>query len=259
MLLKKLLHQRQQPRDPGRRHAGARLEAIIRSQTIGQAGQNRVTRVGRRQRVIQPPTARTGGNHKRPGRHHVGLDPAKVPFGPNAHIAPAGKGGHHVIAVGESQKRCVGADHICPIDYLGRGVRVGNVPQLLNRADRDDVLGRRRRRNAVRVSTGAVVAAKPTVARRKHIQKRLSTGAAGHRVPHRRIVTGRSGVVLEGPSVCPTVVGNHGVGPPQGNEIVRSGRLLKIPVGHQRPNPQINRQHKQTGARRHTPETGPGH
>src|ERR1051326_2064738 len=104
-----------------------------------------------------------------------------------------------------------------------------------------------------------VVAAKPAVAGGKLIEDRLRAVGAGQGVPHRGVVTGRSGVVFEGAGIGPTVVGNDRVGPAQGDVIVRSRRLLKITVGDQRPDAQVDGQHKETGGGRHAAKIGPRH
>ena len=79
-LLEKLLHQRQHPAHPRRRHARARLVSIIRTQI-------RHARI----QIVRVHVLRSRRYHKRPRRHHVRLEPPKIPFAPDAHVAPAGK------------------------------------------------------------------------------------------------------------------------------------------------------------------------
>ena len=113
------------------------------------------------------------------------------------------------------------------------GDDVGDVAQLLQRADRDDVLGRAGRRNRVRMCRRRRLSPPPPSL---PAAKTNSTGCdpvtVRQRVAHRRVVARRRQVIFAVAVVGPAVVGDQRVG--------QRRRFLQVTVGNLRVSAGVN-------------------
>ena len=87
------------------------------------------------------PLRRAGGDDEGARRDDVRFEAAKVAFDADAHVAPAGEGGHGVVGVGEPQPGLVRLADVRPVDGRALPDLVGDMARLINGADGNDVLG----------------------------------------------------------------------------------------------------------------------
>ena len=246
------------------RHAGAGQKPVPRGhrsvEVVKHGVLNRVGVV----LVFQFPLGRARRKDLGTRCDHVRLEAAVTAFNTNAHVAAAGEIGHLSVGVGGSTEYQVGGQ-------LGIGARlpellaagpdypafivghhgVGEVALALQRTHGDDVLGVARHGDRPPQTADAVVATLTGVAGREDEEHGLLAGGLGQCIPRGRVVAGRNGVVLVGPRVAPTVVGDEGIG---------HGRLfLQEGIRDGRTGLEVDGQDEEFGVGGQTAELGIGH
>ena len=83
------------------------------------------------------PSARSCGDDERSGGHHIGLEPARFALATTTDIPDAGKGRHLIAAV----RRVKPGLEAIAFGILDHRHEVGDATKILQRADRNDVLG----------------------------------------------------------------------------------------------------------------------
>ena len=259
-----LLDLRKEARHRRARHRRARLIPVVRLRLRQQLLRHRPKVVGRVHLVFQPPLRRTRGQDVGARRDHVRLEPPKLPFRSNSHVAPARERRHLGVRVGlrledrvglvrgilrvvapVRQDREAGAHHHA-VGVIDHGV--GQHPTRLQRAHRQDVLRVARRPERIGAPAQPVGAARALVARREHVEDGLVARHVRQGVAHGGVIKRRDRVVLGRGRITPAVVRDGRVRAarrPVQRKVGARKRLLQVDVRGHRPHVEVDGQDEQ--------------